>query len=260
MSLIEHKFGLGGIWQAIIILAEDVQDDNPQNFMYSAGVPLAFIQETADFSQKSRITSQGKSYAQKLSFIMAQYREDIRNWILDNSEADFLIVLVDAQEKNYLMGSLETPCELTEDFGTGRALANRNDIEFDFVVDSFEPIPIINAVNDEFEICKKMKVQQLGTSPNYTWNVYLGYIGQITLTEDSNIAFPTNLQAGESYALYIRQDGTGSHSLTFANGYYFPEGEQPEIAQDASSLTIVTFIYDGTALAAVPNSPFIELS
>jgi len=259
MSLIKNKTGLGGIWQAIIILAENVQDDNPQNFMYSSGVPLAFVQETAKFSQKSKITRQGKIYEQSLTFIMAQYREEIREWILDNSEKEFLIILVDAQEKNYLMGSIDYSCELTENFDTGTALANRNDIKFDFVVDSFEPISIINAVNDKFEICKKMKVQTLGTSPNYIWNAYLGYIGQINLTEDSNIAFPTNLQEGESYALYIKQDNTGGHSLTFAAGYYFPQGLQPDVATTANSISVVTFIYDGSILAGVANNPFISL-
>ena len=102
----------------------------------------------------------------------------------------------------------------------------------------------------------RIGAQDLGTSPNYTWDVANGHLGKITLTENSTIAFPTNLGTGQSYALYIHQNSVGGHTLNFGQGYYFPEGMQPAIATGAGALSIVTFMYDGVTLAGVANNNF----
>lgn len=67
---------------------------------------------------------------------------------------------------------------------------------------------------------------------------------------------PTNLTAGQSFQIAIRQNATGSRALTYASNWKFPNRIAPVLSTAASSLDILTVTYDGTTLVGVLTKDF----
>jgi len=118
---------------------------------------------------------------------------------------------------------------------------------------------VTNAQRIESKVFNQDSINALGTSPNYTWDLDGGNIAEITLTEDSVLAAPTNVRATE-YTLKVTQDGIGLHSLSFDSAYLFPNGS-PVIGQAPNQTTYIKFFSDGTALTGVTitNESILEL-
>lgn len=57
---------------------------------------------------------------------------------------------------------------------------------------------------------------------------------------DRTLGFPTNVpNAGVSFYVEIRQDGTGGHALSYAEGYEGSDGRLPPISDDADAETLL---------------------
>ena len=89
--------------------------------------------------------------------------------------------------------------------------------------------------------------QTLSDGATITWDTSLGQIATITLGGARTLANATNLKVG-TYILNVRQDGTGSRTLTWGRGYFFPGNIKPTLTTTAGARDIVTGVSDGTVL------------
>jgi len=62
----------------------------------------------------------------------------------------------------------------------------------------------------------------------------------LTLEEDATLANPTNLQAGDSGAIEITQDGTGGWTLTYGGQWKFPGGA-PVLSTAAGAVDLLVY-------------------
>ena len=51
--------------------------------------------------------------------------------------------------------------------------------------------------------------------------------------------------------LWIKQDATGSRTLSYGTVYKFPAGEKPTLSTAANSVDIISFYSDGTNMYGV---------
>ena len=83
------------------------------------------------------------------------------------------------------------------------------------------------------------------TSTAYTIDLANGTVQILTLTGNCTFTFPT-ATAGKSFILLLKQDGTGSRTVTWAASVKWPGGTAPTITATASKLDKYVFTADGS--------------
>jgi len=74
-----------------------------------------------------------------------------------------------------------------------------------------------------------------------------GNVHTVTLTANRALANPTNLKDGATYIWIIKQDGTGSRTLTYGSAFKFPGGSIPTLTTGTpNAVDILTGVSDGT--------------
>jgi hypothetical protein len=91
----------------------------------------------------------------------------------------------------------------------------------------------------------KEGVVTANTGTAYTINTATGTVQILTLTGNCTFTFPTAV-AGESFTLLLRQDGTGSRTVTWPSAVRWPGGTAPTITATASRQDKYVFTADGT--------------
>jgi hypothetical protein len=91
----------------------------------------------------------------------------------------------------------------------------------------------------------KEGVVTANTGTAYTINTATGTVQILTLTGNCTFTFPTAV-AGESFTLLLRQDGTGSRTVTWPAAVRWPGGTAPTITATASRQDKYVFTADGT--------------
>lgn len=91
------------------------------------------------------------------------------------------------------------------------------------------------------------QTQTLTDQATVTWDGGSGRIARVVLGGNRVIANVTNLRSG-TYILFVRQDGVGGRTVTWANGYKFPANVKPTLTATAGGEDIMTFVSDGTNL------------
>lgn len=84
-----------------------------------------------------------------------------------------------------------------------------------------------------------------------SWNLNTDPNAVVTLTGNTTLNVPTNMKAGGSYTLIIKQDGTGSRTLAYnstGSVWYWSGGVTPILTTTANAIDIITFISDGTKM------------
>ena len=84
------------------------------------------------------------------------------------------------------------------------------------------------------------------SSGTFEWDLNTQQSSVMTLTGNANLNSPSNQQAGGSYILIVKQDGTGGHSLGFDGAYKFPNGVTPAVSSSANKVDVFSFVSDGT--------------
>lgn len=69
-----------------------------------------------------------------------------------------------------------------------------------------------------------------------------GQVVSVTLNGSTSINGPTNVLENASYVLVVKQDATGSRTLTWASAYKFANGTDPVVSTAANAVDIFTFI------------------
>jgi hypothetical protein len=75
-----------------------------------------------------------------------------------------------------------------------------------------------------------------------------GNIFEITLDGNKTFANPSNLVPYTIYTFIVKQDATGSRTITWGSVYQWANGTAPALTTGANAVDIVTFISDGTNL------------
>lgn len=88
------------------------------------------------------------------------------------------------------------------------------------------------------------EVNVANTSTAYTISLADGSFQVLTLTGSATITMPT-ATAGKSFILLLKQDGTGSRTVTWST-VKWPGGTAPTITSTASRQDIYSFFADGT--------------
>lgn len=77
-------------------------------------------------------------------------------------------------------------------------------------------------------------------------NAALGNNFRVTLGANRVLGNPTGLRDGGVYRWLIKQDATGSRTLTFGSYFKWPGGTAPTLTTTASAVDVVTAVYDAT--------------
>jgi len=78
----------------------------------------------------------------------------------------------------------------------------------------------------------------------------------VTLTGNRSLSNPTNLVSGSTYFWEIRQDATGSRTLSYGGNFSWPGGVVPVLSTAANAVDIITAVFTGSFLRAVMNKAF----
>ena len=89
--------------------------------------------------------------------------------------------------------------------------------------------------------------QTLTDGTTISWDTSLGRNATVTLGGNRAIANATNLKIG-TYILVVKQDGSGSRTLTWGGVYKWPAGVAPTLTTNANATDIMTFYSDGTSM------------
>lgn len=83
-----------------------------------------------------------------------------------------------------------------------------------------------------------------GTTIN--WNVQSGFNAEVTIGGNRTLAM-SNLKAGGTYTLALKQDPTGGRSMTWPASFTWAGGSAPTLSSLGNSVDIITlYCYDGT--------------
>ncbi len=88
--------------------------------------------------------------------------------------------------------------------------------------------------------------QTLTDGATISWNAQTQQTATVTLGGNRTLANPTNLVAGFTYILRVKQDGSGSRTLAYGANYKWPNGVAPVLSTGVSATDILTFYSDGT--------------
>ena len=91
----------------------------------------------------------------------------------------------------------------------------------------------------------KEGVVTANTGTTYTISTATGTVQILTLTGNCTFTFPT-ATTGESFTLFLRQDGTGGRTVTWPANVRWPGGTAPTITSTASRQDKFIFTADGT--------------
>lgn len=89
------------------------------------------------------------------------------------------------------------------------------------------------------------EVATANTGTAYTISLANGSVQILTLTGNCTFTFPT-ATSGQSFILLLKQDGTGSRTVTWPAAVKWPGGTAPTITATASKLDKYIFTSDGT--------------
>lgn len=90
----------------------------------------------------------------------------------------------------------------------------------------------------------------------YEWDLGSAQTATITLDANSTLAAPSNQQAGATYILIVKQNGTGGYTLSFDGTYKFAQQQTPTITTGPNSIDILTFMSDGTNMLGIATQDF----
>jgi hypothetical protein len=102
------------------------------------------------------------------------------------------------------------------------------------------------AIVNNFTTQQRFPLATLTDGATINWNLNTQQVATVTLAGNRTLAAPTNIQAGGTYILIVRQDGTGNRTLTLNSAYKF--SLTPVLSTAANAVDIFSFVSDGTNL------------
>lgn len=96
-------------------------------------------------------------------------------------------------------------------------------------------------------------IQTLTDAGTISWDISRGLNASITLGGNRTMANPTGLPTASpnqtvTLKLFIRQDATGSRTLTWGSLFKWPAAITPTLTTNANARDLIEFNWDGTYL------------
>lgn len=88
------------------------------------------------------------------------------------------------------------------------------------------------------------------------WNTLTAPVATVTLAGNRTLGAPTNLRAGATHVLFIKQGATGGRTLAFNAAFKFPGGTAPVLSTAANAVDVLSCVTDGTSMFAVLQKGF----
>jgi len=115
----------------------------------------------------------------------------------------------------------------------------------------------LTATAREYTKTQNFDMTTLSDGANISWDLSANQVAVVTLAGNRTLDNPTNLVAGATYLLIVKQDGTGSRTLnTSASKYKWPGGTEPTLSTGANAVDLFSFVSDGTNMYGVSQLNF----
>jgi hypothetical protein len=123
-------------------------------------------------------------------------------------------------------------------------------------VQGYDANTAVTDVAQEYTRTQNFNATTLTDGASISWDLSQNQVCSVTLAGNRTLAAPTNQVDGATYILIVKQDATGSRTLTFNSTYKFPGGTAPTLSTGANDVDIVTFVSDGTNMYGVSQLDF----
>ena len=92
-------------------------------------------------------------------------------------------------------------------------------------------------------------LETISSTASWTPDWDSGNVQTMELTAATTINNPSNIEVGATYIIILKQDGDGSHTVTWGNAYNFPGATAPTLTTGANKADVITLVaYSSTVL------------
>jgi hypothetical protein len=131
--------------------------------------------------------------------------------------------------------------------------------QFADLIDSYQDYDVNTAKTDveqEYTKSQGFNMTTLSYASGISWDLADNQVAELTLTGNATLNNPTNQNAGSTYLLIVRQDGSGNRTLSYGSDYKWSEGSSPTLTTAASGVDILSFVSDGNSMYGSANYNF----
>ena len=94
-----------------------------------------------------------------------------------------------------------------------------------------------------FQKAQRARVESVTVgAANVTLNFANANIFDLTLATSTHLNLPTNVTAGQAGTIIVKQDGSGSRTLSYAGAWEFPSGTAPTLTTTASAEDRIDYV------------------
>ena len=111
--------------------------------------------------------------------------------------------------------------------------------------DATGTVPLLSLAQS-FSAAQRGSISALTDGTTITADFALANNFSVTLGGNRTLANPSNLTAGQSGAIFITQDGTGSRTLAFGSYWDFSSGTAPTLTTTASAVDLLVYTVRST--------------
>tara|TARA_R100001086_G_scaffold115602_1_gene59223 strand:+ start:559 stop:1020 length:462 start_codon:yes stop_codon:yes gene_type:complete len=104
---------------------------------------------------------------------------------------------------------------------------------------------------NQYNFAQVIKGTSIDDAVTISWDLDKNQIATVTLAGNRTLGAPDNMRDGGTYILIVKQDGSGSRTLSYNSAFKFPAGTAPTLTTAASSVDVLTFISDGSSMYGV---------
>lgn len=109
---------------------------------------------------------------------------------------------------------------------------------------------------NEYTKSQNFDATTLTDGATINWDAESNQVCSVTLAGNRTLANPTNTKDGATYIVIVKQDATGSRTLSYGSNYKWPGGTAPTLTTDANAVDVLTFVCDGTDMLGVFQGDF----
>ena len=92
-------------------------------------------------------------------------------------------------------------------------------------------------------------LETISSTTSWTPDWDNGNVQTMELQGNTTINNPSNIEVGATYIIILKQDGDGSHTVTWGNAYNFPGATPPTLTTGANKADVITLVaYSSTVL------------
>lgn len=92
-------------------------------------------------------------------------------------------------------------------------------------------------------------LETISSTNSWTPDWDSGNVQTMELTAATTINNPSNIEVGATYIIILKQDGDGSHTVTWGNAYNFPANTPPTLTTGSNKADVITLVaYSSTVL------------